>query len=298
MAEQDYVASGAFRADGVNYVRGQEVPLDSIHNAQILKDTGAVVLSNSDEGQAAIADYERLQSEESQRQMERDLEATLAPNSNPMQEHNEEELEAIRNLNKDEPFIPSQEGGVTADQVGETEEEDEAKQPFVPIQEGDVEYTEGDVDDRGDDPRAYPAQTVEGEQEMVDPGGAQPPENLSRSRFHQHAELGASSEELAEKDAEQEEAARLAAEEQGEQASSQEDARQNEGLADNEPTPEEREQGVRAGGGAGGGSNGDVEATDGAKKLAEEEDVDLSQVEGTGQGGKITKQDVENHLKD
>jgi hypothetical protein len=260
--------------------------VDSITNNQILKDTGAVVLSNSDEGQAAIEDYERSQSEESQAQMERDLEATLAPNSNPMQEHTEEELEAIRNQDKNEPFIPEQSGEQV--EVGATETENEYEQPFVPEQVAEDPDEPGATDDRGDDPAAYPADSEKG-QEMVDPGGSQPPENVARSRHHQHAELGASSEELAEKDAEQEEAAQQAAESGSGQPQSQEAARQNEPLADNEPADAEADnegQTSTAGGGA----------TAGAKKLADEEGVDLTQVEGSGPGGKVTKSDVEKHL--
>lgn len=40
-----------------------------------------------------------------------------------------------------------------------------------------------------------------------------------------------------------------------------------------------------------------VNATDGAKELAETEGVDLSAVEGSGSGGRITKSDVEKHLE-
>jgi pyruvate/2-oxoglutarate dehydrogenase complex dihydrolipoamide acyltransferase (E2) component len=40
----------------------------------------------------------------------------------------------------------------------------------------------------------------------------------------------------------------------------------------------------------------DVKATDGAKALADERDVDLSSVEGTGSGGQVTKGDVEKAL--
>lgn len=47
----------------------------------------------------------------------------------------------------------------------------------------------------------------------------------------------------------------------------------------------------------GAASNGDepeaVKVSDAAAKLAEELDVDLSEVEGTGKGGSITKADVE-----
>lgn len=37
-------------------------------------------------------------------------------------------------------------------------------------------------------------------------------------------------------------------------------------------------------------------ATDSARKLAREHGIDLSAVEGTGSGGKITKADVEKHV--
>lgn len=40
----------------------------------------------------------------------------------------------------------------------------------------------------------------------------------------------------------------------------------------------------------------EIDATDGAKELAEEENVDLSQVEGTGADGRITKGDVESYI--
>lgn len=40
----------------------------------------------------------------------------------------------------------------------------------------------------------------------------------------------------------------------------------------------------------------EIDATDGAKELAADEDVDLSQVEGTGQDGRITKGDVEDFI--
>jgi pyruvate dehydrogenase E2 component (dihydrolipoamide acetyltransferase) len=40
-------------------------------------------------------------------------------------------------------------------------------------------------------------------------------------------------------------------------------------------------------------SEEEIEATDAAKRKAEELDVDLSGVEGTGQGGRITVGDVE-----
>ncbi len=44
-------------------------------------------------------------------------------------------------------------------------------------------------------------------------------------------------------------------------------------------------------------SDGEVEATDAAARKAEELDVDLSSVEGTGQGGRITVGDVEKAAK-
>jgi len=40
----------------------------------------------------------------------------------------------------------------------------------------------------------------------------------------------------------------------------------------------------------------EVEATDAAAQLAEEEDVDLSAVEGTGSDGKVLKSDVQEAL--
>jgi pyruvate/2-oxoglutarate dehydrogenase complex dihydrolipoamide acyltransferase (E2) component len=40
----------------------------------------------------------------------------------------------------------------------------------------------------------------------------------------------------------------------------------------------------------------EVDATDAAKKLAADSDLDLSQVEGTGKDGRITKEDVEDAL--
>lgn len=40
----------------------------------------------------------------------------------------------------------------------------------------------------------------------------------------------------------------------------------------------------------------EIDATDGAKELAEEENVDLTQVEGTGQDGRVTKSDVEDYI--
>lgn len=43
---------------------------------------------------------------------------------------------------------------------------------------------------------------------------------------------------------------------------------------------------------------GTVQATQAAQDLAAKENVDLSQVEGTGGGGRITKSDVENHLSE
>jgi large subunit ribosomal protein L20 len=44
-------------------------------------------------------------------------------------------------------------------------------------------------------------------------------------------------------------------------------------------------------------SDGEIEATDAAERKAEELDVDLSGVEGTGQGGRITVGDVEKAAK-
>lgn len=44
--------------------------------------------------------------------------------------------------------------------------------------------------------------------------------------------------------------------------------------------------------------SGDVEATPAAKELADEKGVDLSEVDGSGAGGKITKADVEAKLED
>ena len=45
-----------------------------------------------------------------------------------------------------------------------------------------------------------------------------------------------------------------------------------------------------------GEADGDINATKGAVELAEQEGVDLEEVEGTGAGGRITKQDVEASL--
>lgn len=63
MAEQEYVAARSFRAGGEDYVgdfeRGETVPLEKLYDPHILKETGDVVLANSDEGRAAIADYEK-----------------------------------------------------------------------------------------------------------------------------------------------------------------------------------------------------------------------------------------------
>lgn len=42
--------------------------------------------------------------------------------------------------------------------------------------------------------------------------------------------------------------------------------------------------------------NADVDATDGARELARGEKVDLSEVEGTGEDGRVTKADVESYL--
>jgi len=42
----------------------------------------------------------------------------------------------------------------------------------------------------------------------------------------------------------------------------------------------------------------EVDATAGAQELAEQEGVDLSEVEGSGEGGRITKADVEQYLSD
>lgn len=41
----------------------------------------------------------------------------------------------------------------------------------------------------------------------------------------------------------------------------------------------------------------DVDATDAALVLAEDKGLDLSQIEGTGHGGRITKGDVENYIE-
>lgn len=45
-------------------------------------------------------------------------------------------------------------------------------------------------------------------------------------------------------------------------------------------------------------SNADCNATDGAKKLANEEGVDLKQVEGSGDGGRVQQSDVEQYISD
>jgi pyruvate/2-oxoglutarate dehydrogenase complex dihydrolipoamide acyltransferase (E2) component len=44
--------------------------------------------------------------------------------------------------------------------------------------------------------------------------------------------------------------------------------------------------------------NADVDATDSARDLAAEEGVDLNDVEGTGEGGRVTKADVESYLSE
>lgn len=64
-----------------------------------------------------------------------------------------------------------------------------------------------------------------------------------------------------------------------------------------QPEPEEgtlppSEQG---GDDAGTDGNGDANATDGAKEYANEKGIDLSQVQGSGEDGRITKPDVEQH---
>jgi pyruvate/2-oxoglutarate dehydrogenase complex dihydrolipoamide acyltransferase (E2) component len=41
----------------------------------------------------------------------------------------------------------------------------------------------------------------------------------------------------------------------------------------------------------------EVQATEAAAELAEEEDVDLASIDGTGSGGKILKSDVEDALE-
>jgi pyruvate/2-oxoglutarate dehydrogenase complex dihydrolipoamide acyltransferase (E2) component len=47
---------------------------------------------------------------------------------------------------------------------------------------------------------------------------------------------------------------------------------------------------------AGPQAGAEIDATESATELAEEEDVDLAQVEGTGQDGRITKGDVEHYI--
>jgi pyruvate/2-oxoglutarate dehydrogenase complex dihydrolipoamide acyltransferase (E2) component len=46
------------------------------------------------------------------------------------------------------------------------------------------------------------------------------------------------------------------------------------------------------------GSEEEENATDGAVELALEEDVDLSEVKGTGDGGRVTKADVQKFVDD
>lgn len=57
------MALRGFRADGEDYERGQAVPLGHIANSDILKRTSLVALENSDEGQKAVADYERYRAD-------------------------------------------------------------------------------------------------------------------------------------------------------------------------------------------------------------------------------------------
>jgi pyruvate/2-oxoglutarate dehydrogenase complex dihydrolipoamide acyltransferase (E2) component len=45
-----------------------------------------------------------------------------------------------------------------------------------------------------------------------------------------------------------------------------------------------------------GSSSEEVDATDGARTLADEEDVDLTALEGSGKDGRITKADVKDAL--
>ncbi len=46
-----------------------------------------------------------------------------------------------------------------------------------------------------------------------------------------------------------------------------------------------------------GGHVGAVDATEGARKLAESEGIDLAGISGTGSGGRITANDVRRHLR-
>lgn len=53
----NYVATSRFKADGEVYAVGRSVPVDEIQNGYILKETGLIVLEDSDEGQVAAAAF-------------------------------------------------------------------------------------------------------------------------------------------------------------------------------------------------------------------------------------------------
>ena len=57
--------------------------------------------------------------------------------------------------------------------------------------------------------------------------------------------------------------------------------------------PREVAEKYEVGGVGAGASEDEIDATDAAKELAAEEDVDLASVEGTGSDGRITKGDVQ-----
>lgn len=55
-----YAAWRDLRADGVDYRRGEFLPMHQITDSWILKETGDAVLANSDEGINAASDYQLL----------------------------------------------------------------------------------------------------------------------------------------------------------------------------------------------------------------------------------------------
>lgn len=93
----------------------------------------------------------------------------------------------------------------------------------------------------------------------------------------------------------QEEAARL--EREAEHARAEQLRDKDELTVDEQNELDALEQGEKDVASASGRSDDDgPDATDGARELAEAEGVDLSTVEGTGAGGKITKADVEREV--